>query len=300
MWAWRLLALDGAARYADVMETALYNGVLAGISLDGASYFYVNPLADDGRQRRQPWYDCACCPPNIARTLAALPGYFYSTSAEGVYVHLYAASTARLSLADGRAIGLTQRTRYPWDGGVEVEVDAEGEFGLFLRVPAWCEAGATLAVNGQAHAGQAVPGSYAAIRRHWRRGDVVTLDLPMPVRQIEAHPYALENTGRAALLRGPLVYCLEGADHPGVDLRDVALSASVEFATAPHPGLPGEVLALQFAAHRVPPDTAWAGRLYRTRRANRPADAGQTITCTAIPYYAWANREPGPLQVWLR
>jgi DUF1680 family protein len=183
---------------------------------------------------------------------------------------------------------------------VEVEVDAEGEFGLFLRVPAWCEAGATLAVNGQAHAGQAVPGSYAAIRRHWRRGDVVTLDLPMPVRQIEAHPYALENTGRAALLRGPLVYCLEGADHPGVDLRDVALSASVEFATAPHPGLPGEVLALQFAAHRVPPDTAWAGRLYRTRRANRPADAGQTITCTAIPYYAWANREPGPLQVWLR
>ena len=321
MWAWRLLALDGAARYADVMETALYNGVLAGLSLDGAAYFYVNPLADDGRHRRQPWYDCACCPPNIARTLAALPGYFYSTSAEGVYVHLYAASRARLSLADGRLIGLTQRTRYPWDGGVEVEVDAEGEFGLFLRVPAWCEAGATLAVNGQAHAGQAIPGSYAAIRRHWRRGDVVTLDLPMPVRQVEAHPYALENTGRAALLRGPLVYCLEGADHPGVDLRDVVLSACSEYvtlsaakglciSTAGDSSLPSvaqndrslyhEVLALQFAAHRVPPDTAWAGRLYRTRRANRPADAGQTITCTAIPYYAWANREPGPLQVWLR
>jgi DUF1680 family protein len=204
---------------------------------------------------------------------------------------------------------------------VEVEVDAEGEFGLFLRVPAWCEAGATLAVNGQAHAGQAIPGSYAAIRRHWRRGDVVTLDLPMPVRQVEAHPYALENTGRAALLRGPLVYCLEGADHPGVDLRDVVLSACSEYvtlsaakglciSTAGDSSLPSvaqndrslyhEVLALQFAAHRVPPDTAWAGRLYRTRRANRPADAGQTITCTAIPYYAWANREPGPLQVWLR
>jgi DUF1680 family protein len=224
----------------------------------------------------------------------------HSARAEGVYVHLYAAGSARFSLADGRVIGLAQRTRYPWDGCIEVEVDAEGEFGLFLRVPAWCEEGAALAVNGQAHAGQAVPGSYAAVRHYWRRGDVVTLNLPMPVRQIAAHPYALENTGRVALGRGPLVYCLEGADNPGVDLHDVVLPASVEYGLTPHPGLPGDVLALQFVAHLVPPDTAWAGRLYRTRRASRPQAAGQPIPCTAIPYYAWANREPGPMQVWLK
>jgi len=159
--AWRMLALDGDARYADVMETALYNGVLSGVSLNGQEYFYVNPLADDGNHRREPWYECACCPPNIARTFASLPGYFYSTNQSNVFVHLYAESDAHITLADGRTIGVTQRTRYPWDGQVNLAVDAEGELSLYLRVPAWCESGATIAINGRAHDGEIVPGSYA-------------------------------------------------------------------------------------------------------------------------------------------
>ncbi|MDQ1301294.1 MAG: uncharacterized protein QG637_1215, partial [Chloroflexota bacterium] len=158
MWAWRMLTLDGDARYADVLELALYNGFLAGLALDGQHYFYVNPLANDrdatlrdGTRGRQPWFNCACCPPNIARLLASLPGYFYNVSADTVWCHLYAASTAHLTLPDGRGVNVRQQTDYPWAGDVTLAVEGAGEFGLRLRIPGWCDAnaGASLAVNGQ-------------------------------------------------------------------------------------------------------------------------------------------------------
>lgn len=300
MWNWRLLALEGDARYADALETALYNAFLAGISLDGTAYFYDNPLADDGTHRRQPWFGCACCPPNVARLLAALPGYLYHLSPEGVWVHLYAESTARLQMEDGRTVRILQHTRYPWDGAVGLEVEGEGTFSLFLRIPAWCETGASLRVNDRPLAAAPIPGTYAEIRRTWQPGDAVHLDLPMPVRRVECHPYVAENTGRVALLRGPLLYCIEGADQPGLDLRDLLLPADAPLAAKVHPDLPGGIVALHGPARLAPPDDGWQGRLYRPAYPHSPRTDGRTIEITAIPYYAWANRQPGPMQVWLR
>lgn len=300
MWHWRMLALEGDAGYADALETALYNGVLVGLSLDGLTYFYENPLRDDGGHRREPWFDCACCPPNLARLLASLPGYFYSLSEDGVWTHLYAEGTARLRLADGRTVGLKQHTRYPWDGEVVIEVEGQGPFTLYLRVPAWCESGASMEINGQPLEAMPPPGAYAHLRRDWQPGDRVRLDLPMPVRRVACHPYAAENVGRVALCRGPLLYCLEGVDHPGLDLRDLWLPLDAPLTAEDRPDLLGGVVTLHGRALAAPPDAGWAGRLYRTARPQPAASRGQAVPMTAIPYYAWANRQPGPMQVWLR
>jgi DUF1680 family protein len=298
MWNWRMLALDGQAGYADVLERTLYNAVLPGLSLDGKAYFYENPLADDGRHRRQPWFDCACCPPNVARLLASLPGYFYSLSEEGVWVHLYAQGT--LDLPQHAGLHLVQHTRYPWDGEITFQVEGAGHFSLFLRVPAWCEHGASLQVNGQPFPDPLVPGTYVQIRRAWQRGDSVTLHLPMPVRAVACHPYVAENAGRVALLRGPLLYCLEGDDNPGFDLRDGRLPAPASFSAEYLPALLGGVVALRGPAQVVPLEEAWGDRLYRTVSPAPESAPGQSVELTATPYYAWANRAPGPMQVWLR
>ena len=301
-----MLALDGDARYADLLEATLYNAVLPGLSLDGLAYFYVNPLADWGPTygRRQPWFDCACCPPNVARLLAYLPSLFYSLSAEGVWLHLYAEGTARLQLAGGQAVTLSQHTGYPWDGEVIVDVEAEGLFSLFVRIPAWCDAGAKLEINGRPFAEMLIAGSHAEIRRTWQPGDQVHLTLPMPVRRVECHPYVADNAGLVALLRGPLLYCAEGADNPGLDLRDLVLPAGGEFSTVLRPGLLGGVVTLCGPAAVLPPDGGWDGRLYRTTRPGGQEPAGaigpDRAELVTIPYYAWANRQPGPMQVWLR
>ena len=309
MWHARMLALDGQARYADALETALYNGVLAGLSLDGAAYFYSNPLRlDQGSidgARRRPWFDCACCPPNVARLLASLPGYLYSLSEEGIWVHLYAAGRARLRLDHTRDVILRQHTRYPWDGEVILEVEGHGPFDLYLRLPAWCGAGASLSVNGQPFQGDLVPGTYARLRRDWRPGDTVRLALPMPVRRVEAHPYVAENLGHVALMRGPLLYCLEGADHRGLDLRDLVLPPGAPLTAGYDAGLLGSVVSLHGHAIAIPTHAGWESddggeRLYRTAAPSPAADPGAAVPLTAIPYYAWANREPGAMQVWVR
>jgi len=300
MWNWRMLQITGDARYTDVLETTLYNAVLCGVSLDGRAYFYQNPLADDGTHRRQPWFGCACCPPNIARLLASLPGYFYSLSDAGLWVHLYAQGAARISLLNGPTIGLTQHTRYPWDGEIAIEIEGEGTFSLWLRIPAWCEEGAVLEVSGEPCAGVLTPGSYAEVRRAWRPGDVVRLNLPMPVRRVECHPYVAENAGRVALMRGPILYCVEEADNPGLDLRDVLLPADADFTVAFRPDLLGGVVVLRGQAEAIPPDAIWADRLYRTAVPCSEKQRGRLMEVTAIPYYAWANRAPGPMRVWLR
>ena len=304
MWNWRMLMLEGDARYADLIEHTLYNAVLPGVSLDGAHYFYENPLEDDGTHRRQPWFGCACCPPNVARLLASLPNYFYGASDDAVWVHLYAEGSAEVRLDGDRPVRLRQRTAYPWSGEVEVEVDGEGEFAVMLRVPSWCEEGASIEVNGEPFAGQPSPGSYAEIRRDWQPGDAVRLSLPMPVRRVEAHPYVAENAGRVALMRGPVLYCVEGADNPGPDPRDLRLPEGARFTEEFRPGLLGGVVVLTGEAEVSSPEEGWDGRLYRTATPGAtpgagPASPAGSAKLTAVPYHAWANREPGSMRVWI-
>jgi DUF1680 family protein len=299
MWNWRMLLLEGEARYADLIEHTLYNAVLPGLSLDGQNYFYQNPLADDGSHRRRPWFGCACCPPNVARLLASLPGYFYSSSEGAVWVHLYAEGAATVELDGNRTVRLRQRTRYPWDGRVEIDVEAEGEFALMLRVPVWCEEGAAIEVNGESVDAELSPGSYANLRRTWRLGDTINLHLPMPVRRVECHPYVAENTGRVALVRGPLLYCSEQTDNPRVDLRDLLLE-SKEPAVRFEPDLLGGVAVVQGEARSAAPGEGWEDRLYRTVRPREGHKGTVATRVTVVPYYAWANREPGTMRVWLK
>jgi DUF1680 family protein len=299
MWNWRMLARTGEARFADWIETTLYNAVLPGLSLDGEHYFYQNPLENDGTHRRQPWFGCACCPPNVARLLASLPGYLYTTSDEGIWVHLYAQGSAEVPLADGSTAKPQVETAYPWEGRVRIKVQGAGRWTLFLRIPAWAEGGGAIQVNGVPWTGVAAPGSYAALEREWAPGDVVELDLPMPVRRVESHPYVPGNAGRVALMRGPLLYCLEAVDHPGIDLRDVVLPPDAAVEAAFRPDLLQGVVALSAEGQLVPPDAGWTGRLYRTV-APHPVREPQPVELLAVPYYAWANREAGRMQVWVR
>ncbi|HIE52143.1 MAG TPA: glycoside hydrolase family 127 protein [Armatimonadetes bacterium] len=295
MWNWRMLLLTGEERFAEVLELALYNGALAGISLDGQAYFYVNPLADRGQHRRQPWFHCACCPPNIARFLASLPGRFYATSPEGIWVHLYAESTAQVDFG-GQTVELNQRTDYPWEGEVEIALRPASpqSFSLFLRIPGWCPE-ATVEVNGEPVGKKAVPGAYLEVQREWRAGDGVRLSLAMRPEWLEAHPWVGSNAGRLALRRGPLIYCLEQVDHPDFDVWDLAVVPQAPLQAEWKPELLKGLVVLRGEGVLVD-GAAWGGHLYRPLRLG--SQRAQAVPFTAIPYFAWANREAGPMQVW--
>ena len=300
MWNWRMLMIRGEARFADVLEQALYNAILVGLGLDGRSYFYRNPLADDGDHRRQDWYQCACCPPNIARMLASLPCYFYSLSEEGIWMHLYAESSAQLDLLDGRNIGLLQRTEYPWGGRVDVEVQGEGNFAIFLRVPGWNEGEWSLALNGEVNPESEMEGGYLKIVRSWRSGDVLQLELPMPVRVMKSHPCVYENVGRVALMRGPLLYCLEGVDHPGYDLDEIVLPLDVTFTPSFQRDLLSGVVTLQTQGMVQRRERGWDHQLYRRVKPPPEPERRKVVDIKAIPYYGWGNRAAGQMRVWIR
>lgn len=299
MWNARLLALSAEARYADLLEHTLYNAVLPGLSLDGRHYYYQNPLEDDGTHRRRAWFGCACCPPNVARMLAQLPGYFASTSAQNVWLHLYAQGTISAELPDGQTVELEVATNYPWDGDVRIEIKSTGHFGLNLRVPAWCEEGATLSVNGQEPNEPLAPNSYSETFRDWQVGDTLHLHLPMPVLRLASHPYVSSNEGRVALQRGPLLYAIESADFPDTDLRDLVLPPDVELTPTQCPDLLGGVITLDGKVQMRPLDRSWQNTLYHTTNPT-PKPPLREVECRAIPYYAWANRSAGQMQVWLR
>jgi len=303
MWNWRMLAATREAKYADVMERALYNGINSGMSLNGTLYCYRNPLAFDpssGDKIRNEWYDTTCCPPNLERTLASLPGYFYSTSNEGLYVHLYDNSSLDWHLENGTGLKIRQRTNYPWDGNAEVAVaPAEpAEFTLFLRIPGWTDT-ANVAVNGKAAAG-ATAGQYLAIRRRWSNGDTVRLQFNTAPQVLEANAEVVENNGRVAVQRGPLVYCMEQIDQSaGVALKDVALSlgkdSSSGFEETFEKDLLGGVLVLRHPGI-VYEESTERGSLYFSH--NAPLRKSRPVRLTFIPYYAWANRAQTPMQVW--
>ena len=293
-WGQRLVNLHGEGRFADVMELALYNGVMSGISLDGERYFYVNPLASVGNHHREPWFGCACCPSNLARLTAGLGQYAYSDG-EAAWVHLYAQGSAELEV-QGQKVRLKQRTEYPWDGRVEIEVTpaGDGELGLNLRVPGWCrDPGATL--NGDAvDVGEATRDGYLRLARTWKAGDRVVLDLPMPVERMRSHPAVRMTAGKVALQRGPVVYCLEEADNPVVPLARISLSPDAEVVSTHVPELLGGVTVLEGEGEMLD-DTGWEGGLYGVGQPSTRA-----VKIRAVPYCTWDNREPGQMLVWLR
>lgn len=308
-WSWRMLALEGDAQYADVMERALYNGFLSGVSLDGTRYFYVNPLRFDGqpeldpwypaygsnRLERVPWFDCTCCPTNIERLLPSLAGYFYGTSQDGVWVHLYDNNEVSWRLADGTPFRLTQSTRYPWDGDVALTVTPASShlFTLWLRIPAWADR-AVVQVNGRPINLEVVPGRYLALERVWDPGDRVELRLGMEAHAIVSSPRATDNRGSVALQRGPLVYCLEETDNPGVPVLDVMLDPRSVVWAEHQPELLGGVTVLSLSG-AVPVEEA---PLYAAWRPE--AGPVRPVTLKAIPYFAWNNRGIAPMTVWVQ
>jgi DUF1680 family protein len=302
MWNWRMLAVTGDAKFTDVIERALYNGINSGMSLDGTLYCYRNPLAFDpstGDKIRNPWYDVTCCPPNLERTFGSLPGYFYSTSSDGIYVHLYDDSELDWHLENGVGLKVTQKTKYPWDGNVEITVTpAEAtEFTFYLRVPGWADH-AQVSVNGKKLAG-ATPGEYIPIRRRWSAGDVIQLEVEVVPQVIEANPRVADDTGRVAIQRGPLIYCLEEVDQPsGISLSDVAVNPgrdpAEQFQTEFKSDLLGGMVVLHHTGavyERGSSEKTLYSRYGREARTRK-------VPLTFIPYYAWANRQATSMQVW--
>ncbi len=323
MWNHRMFLATGESRYLDIMERILYNGFLSGVSLEGDSFFYTNPLESDGDHQRREYFDVACCPSNLARLMGQLPGFVYATQGDRLFVNLFVGSEANIDLPDGN-VRVVQQTAYPWDGTVRLTIEAVGgepsggtsveasndagvdaggqaggvdgrddgrEFEMRLRIPGWAdnapvpsllymfaaESGEepTLQVNGEPLPVSADDG-FATIRRTWRAGDEVEWELPMPVRRVVAHAEVENNTGRAAIQRGPLVYAIEAVDNGGSAL-DVALPVDAELMTEHRPDMLGGVTVIR-------------GEGLRQNGA---------FELLAVPYFAWANRGPGEMAVWL-
>jgi hypothetical protein len=292
-WAQRMFHLTGSGEYVDVMERALYNNVMAGVGLDGKGYFYDNPLASRGKHHRQAWFSCACCPPNVARLLASIGEYLYSTDDEGVWVNLYAQGAAQV-----RALGLSLdvTTQYPWDGEVTLlmGLSAPKTFALRLRVPAWCEAW-SLRINGKKPGPHVVQDGYVHITREWQHGDVVQFNMAMPAVAVRANPLVRQTLGRVAVHRGPIVYCLEGVDNGQIELDRIVINDRQVKALKPmhEASLLGGVTVLRGEANVV--DAAWGDALYGAR-----APAYGSTQITAVPYCVWDNRDAGGMRVWLR
>lgn len=303
MWNWRLLTATGDAKYAEVIERALYNGINSGMSLDGTLYCYRNPLGFDpsgGDRIRNPWYDTTCCPPNLERTFASLPGYFYSTSKDGIYLHLYDNSQLDWHLEDGTGLKVVQKTNYPWDGSAEIAVAPAKptEFRFYLRIPGWSD-GTQVTINGQSVAG-ATAGQYLPLRRRWSSGDTIGVKFNMTPQVIEANTRIVDDYGRAAVQRGPLVYCLEQLDQSdGVRLYDVSLDlrqkGSSQFHEQFQSDLLGGIVVLTHSGAATARSTT-DNKLYYSY-SPKPIEA-RPVELKFIPYYAWANRAPTPMQVW--
>jgi len=303
MWNWRMLAATGEAKYTDVIERALYNGINSGMSLDGTLYCYRNPLAFDpssGDHIRNPWYDVTCCPPNLERTFASLPGYFYSTSTDGLYLHLYDNSLLDWHLEDGTRLKVLQKTNYPWGDTASITVTPEkpSEFAFYLRIPGWSDR-TQVTVNGKAISG-VTAGQYLALRRRWLPGDVVSVKFDLTTHVVEANPRVVDDYGRVAMQRGPLVYCLEQLDQPeGIALADVRMNVSQKPSSQFHEEFRGDLLGgvvVLNCVGAVNDDSRSRSGLYF--RYNRETSKNRTATLTLIPYYAWANRAGTPMQVW--
>lgn len=292
-WAQRMLNLTGDAKYADLMERALYNNVLSGVAQDGRHFFYDNPLESHGDKHRWEWHECPCCPPNVSRLLASLGHYVYGVNEEGIAVHLYAGGSARFEVG-GQQVTLHQRTEYPWDGKVELsfELERPARFTLLLRLPGWCRE-PQLSVNGEAVDLPDAQDGYVHLTREWSAQDRGELNLPMPVERVYANPNVRQDAGLVALQRGPVVYCVEGAD-ADVPLHQLSIPRDAKLTASFEPELLGGVSVVRGEARREEPGD-WSETLYRT---TPPQTA--TTSLYAVPYALWDQREPGEMRVWLR
>lgn len=301
---WRMFTATGEAKYTDIVENCLYNSILSGISLDGKKYFYTNPLRISKDlpytlrwpKERTEYISCFCCPPNTLRTLCEAQDYAYSIEKGGVYVNLYGGNTLNTNIEGVGEITLTQKTDYPWDGAVNISVDklkGKKQFEIKLRVPDWCTEGAKITVNGEEQNIEAKAGTYAAVNRTWKKGDVVSINMPMRTRIVEANPLVEESRGQVAVQRGPIVYCLESNDLGGLSIDDIAIPLDAKFTPVDMTidgsrikALEGEVINRS--------EASWKGQLYREATTKK-----QMVKVRLIPYYAWGNRGKSEMTVWM-
>lgn len=307
-WQQRMFQLHGEAKYADVLEKVLYNGLISGVGLDGKSFFYSNAMQvknmasfPQTEPARAGWFECSCCPTNLARLFPSLPGYVYGQHAKDVYVNLFISSTASLTV-NKKPVQLTQENNYPWDGGLKFRVNlaAANEFNLLLRVPGWARGEAVpsslytfaapdnqpvvITINGQPTA-YTLRHGYAVLPRKWRKGDVVEMTLPLDVRRVLANPHVKDDLNKVALQRGPLMYCAEWTDNQG-RASNIIVPPTARFTAVYKPDLLNGVEVLTATVPAV--------------RIDEATNSIQTVaqTLTAIPYYAWANRGKGEMTVW--
>ncbi|OKP95484.1 glycoside hydrolase family 127 protein [Paenibacillus sp. P46E] len=304
-FARRMLELEPDARYADVMERALYNNVLGSMAQDGKHYFYVNPLEvwpqactcnpdkHHVKSERQGWFGCACCPPNVARLLTSLNQYIYTVHGDTLYTNLYIGSEMKTTLG-GTEVWVSQQSSYPWEGTVTLEVNPAqpGEFGIALRIPSW-SSGMEIRVCGEKlSTGENMTQGYCVIHRVWNAGDIIELKLPMEAHRVYAHPELRADAGKTAIQRGPLVYCLEEADN-GAPLSSIAIDEAISFTEHFEDSLLGGAVVVKGKGSRIE-QAGWSGGLYS--KAKAPVTAAEI---TAIPYYLWGNRGSGEMKVWI-
>lgn len=302
MFNYRMLGVHGESKYADIMELVLYNSALSGISADGKHYFYTNPLRrtrdhqmDTTDQRtRAPYIPCFCCPPNLVRTIAKASGWAYSLSQDGIAVNLYGSNELDTQLPDGSRIRLTQQTRYPWEGHVKITVDEckDAPLEMLLRIPGWADR-AEVQINGEIASVSAQPGTYARIKRRWKPGDVVTLELPLETKLIEGNPRIEEVRNQVAIQRGPVVYCIESPDLPeGTSILDVYLPEDSKLVARYRPDFLGGMTTISGTV-RLRTDQNQG--MYHVLTKPR----WKTVSTQFIPYYAWSNRGESEMTVWL-
>jgi DUF1680 family protein len=310
MWNWRLLKITGEARFADIMERVVYNGMLSATNIDGNRYFYCNPLRYTGNPynlnrdgelpNRWKVHTCFCCPPQVARSVGWMNEWVYGISEDAVWVHLYAASHLNTMLAEGSQIRLTQDTEYPWKGDIRVTVEEAPEkpIALYFRIPGWTaglEDDTRIQVNGEDYKTDVRPGTYLEMKRQWKPGDTIDLSLPLQPRLVQANPLVEEARNQLAVQRGPVVYCMEEHDLPeGVRLDEVYLPAHTSFVPVYEENLLGGVVTLQAKMIRVL-QPEWKNDLYRVVEKVDP----QVIDAKFIPYYAWANRGDAQMSVFM-
>ena len=291
-WASRMLNLDLDGRYADILELALYNNVLSGLSKDGVHYFYDNKLESDGTHHRWDWHECPCCTMNVSRLIASVSGYFYSYNSEEVAIHLYGGSQTALPVG-GSTVIIKEKSNYPWEGKIEISVDPEitSDFTISLRVPGWCEY-STVYLNGNI-VKTAPKKGYISIHRTWTKGDLIEMSFTMLPKRIYCHPGVRHNNGRVALRYGPLIYAFEQHDNDQT-INYLRLPTNAPLSITHGPKSLGDVMSIKAPGKSL----SSLSEEWPIYSEIRPAESN--VTLTAIPYFLWCNRGANPMQIWLR